>query len=115
MNRRIASTAVQTTRELNRLARFIGSQGQAIGLPREIASDFQRRCAAISAIVNSEVEGRWDATQIGGDREVEMVESDPQEEYLHEYFDTQDEATGVSEFADTTSRVAARYMRRNSR
>jgi hypothetical protein len=65
--------------------------------------------------VNSEVEGRWDATQIGGDREVEMVESDPQEEYLHEYFDTQDEGTGVSEFADTTSRVAARYMRRNSR
>lgn len=115
MNRRTASTAIQTTRELNRLARFIGSQGQAIGLTREIASDFQRRCAAISAIVNSEVEGRWDATQIGGGREVEMVESDPQEEYLHDYFDTQDESTGVSEFADTTSRVASKYLRRHSR
>jgi len=115
MNRRIASTAVQTTREINRLARFIGSQGQSIGLPREIASDFQRRCAAISAIVNSEVEGRWDASQIGSGNEVEMFESDPQEEYLHDYFDTQDEFTGVSEFAETTSRVASKFLRRRSR
>lgn len=115
MNRRIASTAIQTTRDLNRLARFIGSQGQSIGLPREIANDFQRRCAAISAIVNSEVEGRWDASQIGGDSEVEMFESDPQEEYLHDYFDTQDEFTGVSDFVETSGRVASNYLRRRSR
>lgn len=111
MNRKTASVAIQVTRDLDRIAEVIRKQGSDMGLPADIVRDFAKKCANVSAIVNSEVSGRWDAKQIGEDRPVYRADPSPANDYVNEHFNTQNEFRELQELHGVSLKVASRYLR----